>query len=111
MEKRKLGKSDLYVTPIGLGCRTPHKVEAKKTVELVRMPSSVKKTIDDIVVNIEVDLGDEFFTQKVKKVFSNYAGKTVAILEIGMKFIVPPDVKAGDTIKINWYGEYLGKSS
>ncbi len=100
----------------GIGCvlvGTSSIKHVKENIEGVkwRMPSSVKKMVDDLVADIEVDLGDEFFTQKVKKVFSNYAGKTVAILEIGMKFIVPPDVKAGDTIKINWYGEYLGKCS
>jgi|GEM_PF-2630734 len=83
----------------------------KENIEGVewRMPLNVKKIIDDIVAGVEADLGDEFFTQKVRKVFNNYAGETIAILEIGMKLIVTPNVKTDDIIKVNWYGEYLGK--
>lgn len=84
--------------------------QVKENVEAVRwkMPREDITLIEKIIEGVKVSLDEQFFIQKVKKVFSRYDGKRVAILEMGMKFIVPLSVEAGDKIKISWNGEYLG---
>ena len=98
----------------GIGCILVgmSKIEhVKENVEAMewRMPSEIRREIDDIAKGIKTSLDNEFFIQTIKKVFSNYAGRKVVILEMGMKIIVPSTVEAGDRIKISWNGEYLGK--
>jgi len=98
----------------GVGCVLVGMSKIKHVEENVeamkwRMPAEIRKEINNIAKSIKVSLDNEVFIQIIKKVFNNYAGKRVAILEMGMKFIVPPTVKVGDRIKISWNGEYLGK--
>jgi len=66
--------------------------------------SAVEKTVESAGANLD----EQFFVQAVRKVFTSYAGRRIAVLQMGMKFPVPSEVEAGDRIKISWNGEYLG---
>jgi len=81
--------------------------ENAKAMEWTLLPED-QALVDKIVEDVGDGLDGESFVQDVREVFWNYAGKLIAALEMGMKFPVPPKIKAGDRIKISWNGEYLG---
>lgn len=64
--------------------------------------------MERVVKEVGVSLDEEFFVQVIRQVFRNYAGENIAVLEMGMKFVVPLSVKAGNRVKISWNGEHLG---
>lgn len=84
--------------------------QVKENVEAVGWTMHVedRALLESIIGNMAVNLDEQFFVQTIRDLFLNYAGKQIAILEMGMKFPVPSTIKVGDRIKISWNGEYLG---
>lgn len=97
------------ITCLLVGMNNTRHIEENITAIRWKMPYDVMREIESIADDVNLSLDNEFFIQGVRDVSYNYAGKKVAILEMGMKLIVPPSVTRGDHIKISWNGEYLGK--
>ena len=97
----------------GVGCVLVGASSIAQVVENVEaaqwtIPEEDRSAVEKIVEDVGESLDEQFFVQAVRRVFTSYAGRRIAVLQMGMKFPVPSEVKTGDRIKISWNGEYLG---
>ena len=97
----------------GVGCVLVGASSIAQVVENVEaaqwtIPEEDRHAVEKIVEGVGESLDEQFFVQAVRRVFTSYAGRRIAVLQMGMKFPVPSEVKTGDRIKISWNGEYLG---
>lgn len=84
--------------------------QLEENIEAVEMRLTVeeKRCIEEIVRKEDLKIDNmPVLTEKVVDVFTNYVGKKVARLEMGMKILVPREVEKGHKIMVSWNGEFI----
>jgi len=91
-----------------MGVSNIRQIEENIVATKMNFSKDEERSIKEVAVKIDLKLDNQAaLTEKVEKVFTNFAERKVALLNMGMKITVPEYVRAGDKIMISWSGKFM----